>query len=330
MGKIKVLFMYWSPSTFIQRDLNILRKHFEVRVLGRANIKSPIFWLKAFIGILWADVTFSWFANPPALVTVLLSKIFKKRSIVVVGGYEVAKELEIDYGGMLRWWSASMVKFILENANRVLTVDDGLKKDAIRNAGVSGENIQTVPMGYDHRKFKLIRKKKELVITVATGKEWGRVRLKGIDTFVHAAKHLPNVKFLVVGIEGYAQEKLESMSPLNVKFVKWTPQDELVKYYQEAKVYCQLSKREGLPNALCEAMLCGCVPVGTDVQGVRTAIGETGFYVPYGDSEAAARVIKKALRSDKGKVARERINNNFPIERRERELVHMIGELIRW
>ena len=40
-------------------------------------------------GVLWTDVTFSWFAERHAYVAVLLSKIFKKKSIVVVGRYEV-------------------------------------------------------------------------------------------------------------------------------------------------------------------------------------------------------------------------------------------------
>ena len=37
------------------------------------------------------------------------------------------------------------------------------------------------------------------------------------------------------------------------------PQEKLIPYYQKAKVYCQLSMREGLPNALCEALLVGLV-----------------------------------------------------------------------
>jgi glycosyltransferase involved in cell wall biosynthesis len=53
--------------------------------------------------------------------------------------------------------------------------------------------------------------------------------------------------------------------------------------------------REGLPNALCEAMLCGCVPVGTKRNGIPTAIGDCGFYVPYDDPKAAAEAIKKRL-----------------------------------
>jgi len=46
------------------------------------------------------------------------------------------------------------------------------------------------------------------------------------------------------------------------------------------------TKYERLPNALhCEAMLCECVPVGTRYCGIPTAIGDTGLYVPYGDSK---------------------------------------------
>ncbi len=42
-------------------------------------------------GVLWSGVTFSWFADVHAFAAVLVSKLFKRKSIVVVGGYEVAK-----------------------------------------------------------------------------------------------------------------------------------------------------------------------------------------------------------------------------------------------
>jgi len=48
-----------------------------------------------FKGVLWADITFSWFADTHAFLAVLLSKLFRKKSIVVVGGYEVANVPEI-------------------------------------------------------------------------------------------------------------------------------------------------------------------------------------------------------------------------------------------
>lgn len=118
---------------------------------------------------------------------------------------------------------------------------------------------------------------------------------------MRSAAFLPDVKFLLIGVQGEALKKLQEIATPNMEFRGPLPPDEITPYYQKAKVYCQLSMREGLPNALCEAMLCECVPVGTDVQGVKTAIGDTGFYVPYGDPEATAEAIKKALRSDRGR-----------------------------
>ena len=332
--KTKILFVRPFKSSFIQKDFELLRKHFDIRVVEGIilNKREPKSTLKSVFnmikGVLWADLTFSWFVGIHAFWAVRLSKIFKKKSIVVVGGYDVVKVPEIEYGALLNPKSARKVKFILENVDKVLTVDESLKRDAIKNLGVAGKNIQTVPTGYDYEKFKPKGDKQNLIITVSGGDSWGRVRLKGLDTFVKSAKFLPDVKFLVIGIKGDALKKLQDIAPSNVEFLDPLSQDELISYYQQAKVYCQLSMREGLPNALCEAMLCECVPVGTDVQGVRTAIGDNGFYVPYGDEKATAEAIKKALNSDKGKEARERIKNLFPIERREKEMVQVIKEMI--
>ena len=86
------------------------------------------------------------------------------------------------------------------------------------------------------------------------------------------------MKFVVVGPHhDNSIRKLKSIASGNVKFTGFVPDEELIKYYQKAKVYCQLSRYEGLLNALCEAMLCACVPVGTRYCGIPPAIGDTGM-----------------------------------------------------
>ena len=110
-------------------------------------------------------------------------------------------------------------------------------------------------------------------------------------------------------------EMLRKIAPKNVEFTGFVPDEELLRWYQRAKVYCQLSRYEGLPNALCEAMLCECVPVGTKYCGIPTAIGDTGFYADFGDVNGTAEAIKKALSNQNlGKKARDRIKTNFPEE----------------
>jgi len=223
-----------------------------------------------------------------------------------------------------------MVKYTLSNADRVLTVDDGFKIDATTKLNISDKNIITVPTGYDFNKFVPKGKKEKIVLLVSAGKEWDRIKLKGVDTFVKSARVLSHVDFYVIGVHGNVLKKINEISPPNVKLLGPLLQKDLIKYYQKAKVICQLSLREGLPNALCEAMLCECVPVGTNVQGITTAIGDTGFYVNYNDVEGTANAIKQALISKKGKEARNRVITLFSKQLREKRLINILEEMMKY
>jgi glycosyltransferase involved in cell wall biosynthesis len=259
---------------------------------------------------------------------VRITNILRKKSVVVIGGYEVAKIPELRYGLLLNPKSESCVKFILSNATQMLTVDDGLKKDAIMNTGLNDLNIQTVPTGYDFTRFFPSGEKEKMILTVCSFDTWERAQLKGVNTFVKCANFFPSYTFLIIGAQDKAVKQISKIAPENVKVIGLIPNEELVHYYQKAKVYCQLSMREGLPNSLCEAMLCECVPVGTDIPGIRSAIGDTGYYVPYGNIDSTVDALQKALRSEKGNLARERIVNNFPLEKREKRLKQIINSLI--
>lgn len=332
----KIVFIYPYLSSFIKIDLELLQRHFDVYAIHWTRTLDIINVLHTMWLVFRTDLSFTWLAGGHAARVVFFSKLFRKKSIVVVGGYEVANEPEINYGLMISQKYARKVKYVLENADVILTVDDSLKKDAIKNAAVSGNNILTVPTGYDPEKWKPNGEKENLVITVAaieTREVSGieirdKLRLKGIDTFLSSARFLQNIKFKVIGVQNEASKEIRSISPQNVEIIGFLPQEELLQYYQKAKVYCQLSWREGLPNSLCEAMLCECVPVGTDRYGIVTAIGDTGLYVPYGDPKATAEAIMKGLNSDKGKDARERIKTMLPLEKREKELVNIIYRIL--
>jgi glycosyltransferase involved in cell wall biosynthesis len=330
----KILFIKCLESPFVENDLILLKNHFNVKVVNftlrkMAPLKSLVSLVKVFIGILWSDITFSWFATKHAYYSLLISKALGKKSVVVVGGYEVAKEPKFNYGLLINSISAFEVKYVINNATKILFVDKGLKIDAEKNLNIKINNFEVIPTGYNYQEFKPEGIKENLILTVAVGNDWNRVKIKGIDVFIDSAKYLPDKRFMIIGLNKQITTRLKSFAPLNVEFKEALNKNELIKYYQKAKVYCQLSLREGLPNAICEAMLCECVPVGAYVQGVTTAIGKTGFYVPYGDSEATAAAIKKALKSNKGKEARDRVKRLFPIEKREKKLINIIDGLIK-
>ena len=330
--KIRILFGSEDVGSFIDRDYEILTKYFDVRFLRyKVNSSRPIESLKVFFNLIsniyWADVSFSWFAGSQAYTTTRLCKIFNKKSVVVVGGYEVAKIPEIHYGALLNPRTYRTVRYIFENATKVLTVDDELKNEAMINFQLSGSNIITIPTGFDVRKITPYGQKERVVLSVAIANSEETVKLKGLDTFVLAASVLRDIKFILIGVKGDALKILKNIASPNVEFIEYLYVDAIVPHFQKSKVYCQLSMREGHPNALCEAMLCECIPVGTNVQGIRSVIDNTGFLVPYGDVDATASAITKALECDNGKNVRKRIVDHYSIERRERELISLIEKL---
>jgi glycosyltransferase involved in cell wall biosynthesis len=136
------------------------------------------------------------------------------------------------------------------------------------------------------------------------------------------------VEFKVFGLSENDIKTLKAIDlPKNIELFGYIPQEELIAYYQRAKVYCQLSFIESFGMALAEAMSSECIPVVTDRGALPEVAENTGFYVSYGDPETAAKAIKEALKSNKGKEARERIKKMFPIEKREKELIKMIEEI---
>jgi glycosyltransferase involved in cell wall biosynthesis len=317
----------WKIPIPAQRDVELLNEDFDVELFPFNYFNLPLLYFKIFK----SDLVFAWFAGDYAFFSSLFTRFIKRPIVLVIGGYDIASIEELKYGSLRTPVTRAMVRYALKHSDKVLTVDESLKNDAVELKGVDGKNIETLYTGYDDKIYKSDGTKEDLVITVAFSDDWNRTQLKGLDSFVKAAKFIPDTKFLVIGVIGKAKEKLKSISSSNVELIGPLYPDKLISYYQKAKVYCQLSMREGLPNAVCEAMLCECVPVGTHVEGIHTAIGNTGFFVDHGDIEGTVKAIKKALSSseEQGKKAREYIQNNFSFEKRKHILTNILKKLLK-
>lgn len=335
--KTRILFVYSGLSSFIRKDLEIIERHFDVKEMKVWMFfvfrkgRDPLVFLRLLKGALWADVVFCWFANINAFFSVLFSIFLRKKSVVIVGGYDAAYLPEIDYGRFVHRWPRMQTRFVYEHVDKILVVDVALKKDIIKNTNLNIENkIEVVPTGYDSDKWKPGNRDRENLVITVGAVEWSNLKRKGFETFVKAARYLPDVKFVLIGKHlDDSVHCLKSFASPNVDFPGFVSDRELLHFYQRAKVYSQLSRYEGLPTSLCEAMLCGCVAVGTKYCGIPTAMGDTGFYVPYGDVEATVEGIKRALSSKEGKreAARGRIKKMFPLERRKKELIRHINDL---
>lgn len=318
-SKANILFSSTFTTSFITNDLHSLQKAYTVIPLIGSGIKIIIKYLKWIRDI---DITFSWFASVYSSILIFLTKIFNKKSILVLGGADTAKEKEIGYGIWNSRWKSVLVKYAITHSTQVLAVDETLKKDAMKLCMYDGRNIKIIPTGFDPEYWKPSGEKYSRVLTVANCPDAVRIKIKGIDFLIQIAEETKDIQYTVVGVAEHLTANLKA--PQNLKFIPFLPQGELLIEYQKSKIYFQPSYREGLPNALCEAMLCECCPVGTRIGGIPTAIGNTGKLIEYGNVEEGCTAIIQVIKEGNGKPARQRISKMFLKEMREKQLNSII------
>ena len=326
----KILFVYNKEMvSFIQKDLNTLEKHFQVRVVRYSGITDL---LKIFRGILWSNIVFSWFASLHSFYVVISSKIVGRKSIIVAGGYDVAFCPGIKYGSIFYWWKRWCSILTLKFATLILTISKANTQEAIENAKANRSKIKLVYLGFDFDYYKPNSnvKKESVVLTVGAVSRSNLLR-KGLEVFVKSARLLPDFKFILAGKwADDSVDHLKSVAPPNVCFLNNLDDTALLDVFRKSKVYVQASYHEAFGCSLAEAMLCECIPVVTEVAALPEVVGDWGFFLLEQSPEKLAVLIKKALNSDPelGERARQRIKMVFPLEKREKDLLQIVEQLM--
>lgn len=322
--RTNILFTATFSASFIREDLKILQSRYSVTDIFSSGIKTLFLFLSH---LNKTDITFSWFASVYSCILVFLTKLFNKKSIIVLGGVDVAKLPDLDYGIWNSWWKSIIVSYGIRHANTVIAVDESIKQDAIALCNYSGNNIVVAPTAHDASFWNPHGKKQPFVLTVATCNDYTRYVIKGIDFLIDVAEALPKIQFVLVGADSEFIKQF--FPPPNLIVHGRKEKEELLKLYQEAKIYFQPSMREALGSALCEAMLCNCYPIGTDKGGIPTVIGDTGTIIEYDNVSQAAAKIKSAMILEETNKPRERILSHFSIQQREKRLFEIIEGTLR-
>jgi glycosyltransferase involved in cell wall biosynthesis len=289
-SNIKILFCGMLKSPFILRDLELLQQYYEVIPVNLDIVQES---REGFIIYIWSvmtriifklrhvDLVYIWFADIHTFPLLVLAKLFKKKSIVLIGGWEVANYPEINYGNQSNMWRGAITRWCIRNSDIVIVTSLAYKN--ITKSIEPKSNICIIPMTIDKSlcEYPLPIKSNKIVTALFTLKFTGT--LKGIPIFKAAEKEVPYECIIYEGI----------------------PHDILMDKLREAKVYCQLSYTESFGVTNLEAMACGCVPIVTNRDALPEIIGDTGLVVPYGDVQATVDAMYKAMTMD-GTKARER------------------------
>lgn len=275
-----------------------------------------------------SDVVYCWFASVYAAAAVITAKMFGVKSVIVLGGVDIAKNSALGYGIWLSPWRAKLVRAAITKADRVFVGDRTMQEDAVRLAEYSGNNIFHLSPAFDTEFWKPMGEKEQEILTVAFVPDQRTMRRKGIDVLIEAARVLSEFTFTVIGVD--PKQVVHLHPPENIRFRAVLPRKELLQFYQKAKVYCQPSIHEALCYTLREAMLCGCIPVASDTGGMPTAVSGIGILVPPGNVDMLVVGIMQAMKqsNDAGLKGRSRVVALYAKEKREAELPRYIEDLL--
>lgn len=322
----RVLFLYQSGSPFILQDRDLLAQRWQVREYPWPDVRHPgralARWMLRYRGEF--DLVFCWFGDTHAYVATRAARMLGKPSVVVVGGYDVSDVP--GYGLLATSKGLRRARRTYTRATRVLPVSESLRNELVRRFPQARDRVHVLPTGVDTNRFRPQGVQAREVLCVAPVSRWDRALVKGLDRIGPIAQSLAEIPFRVVGVGPEVASRLEV--PGNVTVSGPFPQDDLIPLYQNARVYLQPSRSEGLPNSVMEAMACGCVPVVTAVGGMPELVGESGFVTGQDVKEIAAAIGQAFDAPLLGDVARKRVQAKYLLSHRAEGLHRIVGELL--
>jgi glycosyltransferase involved in cell wall biosynthesis len=272
---------------------------------------------------------------------VFFSKLFKKVSLLNIGGYDADEILTGEAQGLKAKFRKFCVKYSVKNATRLLPVSTIIKEYLVRF--VDESRCEVMYNCVDTEKFSgnRIQGKENLIITVGGGGEFVKeAKRKRLDLFIELGNEFNqrypeyNAKFFIIGHEP-GNNTYNYLLPLiksrNVEVKPLTRSvNELLSYYEQASIYMQLSYYESFGIAQIEAMLNGCIPVSNAGGAIPEVVGDAGFIIHDFDKEKYISIIKEILDNKHEPLrekARERVLNNFTFEVRKSCLLALLKSL---
>lgn len=342
--KNNVTVVYSIERSFVKSDISILEalglKVYKIHSEPEKTLMYFLYnrlkesWLSVFY-IFKSKLLIAWFNDYHSFIPILISKLFLKKSVIIVGGYDAIVDNKNNHGLFLKGGLRSTIaKLNYKMVNEVWIVHKSLENgcDFAKQkfniiSGVrsftSKKNIviKEINTGYDTRFWNYDQSEEKIgILTAAFFSEKRVINIKGLNIFNKLASLLPNINFTIVGESGIRISDFINLES-NIKVMGVQNRSQMKELYQKNKFYFQGSRLEGLPNSLCEAMLCGCIPIGSRVFGIPDAIGKTGVLF---DTEKDIEQIVEFVNSDLGatdsKNARNRVVRKYDISKRTEKI----------
>lgn len=233
-------------------------------------------------------------------------------------------------------------RMLFPSVDVIITNSDATRDFMINNGRLDREKFVTVYNGIDVSKFTPctsgLDNESPTIGTVARLDEPKKGLIFLIGAMEIIIREMPHCQLVIAG-DGPSRGDLEEIVRVrglkeNVKFLGF--RRDIPKLLAGMDVFVLPSLWEGLGNAVLEAMAMGKPVVAANVGGIPEVVinEKTGFLVSAGNSAALADAIIKLLKSPEiraeiGKAGRNRVEENFRIEKTVEKLQSIYNELIR-
>ena len=168
-------------------------------------------------------------------------------------------------------------------------VVSGWLKSTLEDSGI---DAVLVPNGIDLNVFSAVTAmgdRRSDLLAMVSPYPWKRSDLfYAVVNEILAKK--PRARIMAFGV-GPRPSELDA----RVSYVMRPPPDQLVRLYQDARVFLTVSDFEGFGLPALEAMACGCVIVTTDNGGVPSFAGDAAIVVQRSRSDQAAEAVLDVL-----------------------------------
>jgi glycosyltransferase involved in cell wall biosynthesis len=338
-----IIYTFPIRTAFIDRDLEMISPEMEITALEftQSPIRLPFYFLLQFFQLLWhftrTTQYLCFFGGYHSVLPVWFGRTFGKKVLIQAGGTDCMNMPEINYGNFRKKWLRKATIYSFKNCSLILPVAEALVKQDYRyDPTISPKQgllnlipdlktpIQVIPNGFDTDFWKDLGEKRTpfSFISVATGTSHSpRAQVKGYDLIEQLAANHPDWTFTLAGDSNYISLNR------NVKVLGKQGIKELRTLYNSHQFYLQLSTSEGFPNALGEAMACGCIPIGSAVGAIPEIIGNSRLILNKKEMAHLEEILLSATSLDLGKLAQQskkQITQHFSFSNRQSKLLAVL------
>ena len=340
--KKRLLYIPLDVTPFTLKDTEFLSKNYDIVTFHQVwsnkkriviNLLIQLYRLVLFVSGSKAIIVM--FGGYWSLLPAIIGKLFNKPVFIILGGADCVSFPEYSYGSLGKPIPKKIIYWSYKLAIRLLPVDESL----VLTDYNYDTSVKEKKQGYLHFFPKLktphtvinngfnanywyipfVQKDQFLFTTIARVTDESRYKIKGIDLVIRLAEIFPNYRFNVIGMDLIYLKSL-GILPINKRFLN------------ESRYYMQLSISEGFPNALCEAMLCECIPVCSAVGGMPFIVQDSGLLIEKKNFDLMVTQISGLISKSPeelhalGVKARKNIASRFPIEKRENAFLDLIEQ----